>query len=219
MDDFFSMFEMVDFMMLSDDPSPVALKNSLLIKMRLTGNHFSVIDGKIAWRDIEANVEPRFFIGLPIVAPHPQDAEGNFVDLDSSNFNQYVVGIVLSCEIQNGKVMGIGRIYNNRAINALLEKKISTSSREKVLLSEVGGIYIETLLNLDSVALVDEGFVDFYDKSKGVMYGDTQNKKDDVANLVNDEVSEVDTKIKKEEVNYLNQVIDALQKTVDDLKI
>lgn len=110
------------------------------------------IFGSDEWMEIYKNI--------PIVLEHPKDEEGNCVRAGYEN--GLFIGNTVDSYIKGSEIWGIARLYEKEVIEALKSgEELSTSphfSTKEVLQDDE--IYVEIPLNINSLAIVSQGFWD-----------------------------------------------------------
>ena len=108
-------------------PSPQMYANMCLLAVRITGTGLAYRAGiqEHVWRDPSIYLNPEFLErcqGLIVVMDHP---EANV--LDSEEFKNRAIGSVILPYILDQEVWGIAKLYDQNAVNEILEGDISTS--------------------------------------------------------------------------------------------
>ena len=108
-------------------PSPQMFANIMLLAIRITGTGLAYRSsiGEHVWRDPSLYLNDEFLKrcnGLMVVMDHPETAV-----LTSKEFNDRAVGSIMLPYIKGDEVWGIAKIYDQEAVNEILEGEISTS--------------------------------------------------------------------------------------------
>ncbi len=107
--------------------SPQRYANVLLIALRVTGTGASYRKAKqeYVWRDAAIYLNDEFLErcqGLPVVLEHPERK-----DLDSAEFRERTVGMIMLPYIQGQEVWGVAKIYDDACAHMLETMPLSTS--------------------------------------------------------------------------------------------
>jgi hypothetical protein len=164
-------------------PSPIHLPNFSLYDLRITGTGAAYRLGKdeYAWKDKTIYLNDRFLArcnGLPVVFDHPEEGMVN-----SEEFHDRIVGMIVLPYIKGDEVWGIARIYDQATKELLDNEKIASTSpgvqfakgndNRKVKIEEDAQILIEgTPAILDHLALCEQGVWDKLGKPSGVNISD-----------------------------------------------
>jgi 8-oxo-dGTP pyrophosphatase MutT (NUDIX family) len=126
-------------------PSPQRCGNMTLFRMRVTGTGmaFRSKDDEHVYRPPELYLNDEFLArcnGLPVIVEHPKSGE-----LDSGEYKARNVGSVFMAFISGEDVDCIARIYDDEAIQMMVEDQLSTSPT--VIFRDIGENDIVTLEN------------------------------------------------------------------------
>jgi 8-oxo-dGTP pyrophosphatase MutT (NUDIX family) len=168
-----------------------AFYNMKLYKMRITGTGVSFRHGtahqpdKAGRPDEFVMREPDAFLsqdfmercnGIPVIFDHPEKAI-----LNSKEFHDRIVGIMVAPWLENGEVWGIAKIYDDDTKTILDAKKMSTSpsvvfldsdSTSTIALNDGSQIHIERVPTLlDHLAICEIGVWDKGQDPTGVESG------------------------------------------------
>jgi 8-oxo-dGTP pyrophosphatase MutT (NUDIX family) len=166
--------------------SPQTFYNMKLYKMRITGTGTSFRHGRLETKDQQGNVilaarkdefvfrTPEQFLtvefmercnGIPVIFDHPEKAI-----LNSKEFHERIVGIMVMPWIEADEVWGIAKIYDDDTKVVLDSKKMSTSpsvvfldrdSTSTIALNDGSQILVERVPTLlDHLAICDVGVWD-----------------------------------------------------------
>lgn len=108
-------------------PSPQMYANVMLLAIRITGTGLAYRSsiGEYVWRDSALYLNDDFLKrcnGLIVIMDHPETAV-----LTSEEFKNRAVGSIILPYIQGDEVWGIAKIYDQAAVDEILEGEISTS--------------------------------------------------------------------------------------------
>jgi len=108
-------------------PSPQMYANIMLLAIRITGTGLAYRSsiGENVWRDPSLYLNDDFLKrcnGLMVIMDHPETAV-----LTSKEFKDRAVGSIMLPYIKGDEVWGIAKIYDQDAVNEILEGEISTS--------------------------------------------------------------------------------------------
>ena len=107
--------------------------------------------------------------GLPFVLEHPQDAQGNFIDIRPENFKEFLKGILTNPRIvtfeMEDLVIGTLKVFDPGVIQLILDKKLkevsqgyfSNTQKQKGVYNNVSYEAEQTDIIFNHLALVSEG--------------------------------------------------------------
>lgn len=154
----------------------------------------------------------QIYKNIPIVLEHPKDDGGNCVRAGYEN--GLFIGNTIDAYIKGSEIWGIARLYEKEVIEALKSgEELSTSphfSTKEVLQDDE--IYVEIPLNINSLAIVSQGF---WDKKSTEPAIDTSeiNLTEEVIMEKADSVLEADlnSKTEEEKADSVEEEVKALQ--------